>query len=180
MFKVGDLIIYSGQGICCIDDICEQRFLGVAKEYYILHPIERLGLKISIPIDNDKISMMELINKEEACEIMETFKLPGIDWIELASYRIQQYLEIVKRGNRKEISKVANTLLRKKHNAELKGKKLYEQDTNLLNNIKNILFLEIAIALDTTFEAINERITSLIIESMEDGAYKEIGKDVEN
>lgn len=80
---------------------------------------------------------MEIISLEGANEIMEAFKLPGIEWIELASYRSQAYSDIVKNGNRIEISKVANTLIRKEHETQLKGKKMNGQDTNLLNNIKN-------------------------------------------
>lgn len=71
MFKVGDLIIYSGQGICRIDDICKQRFLGEAKDYYVLHPIASPSLKTSTPVDNDKVLMLELINMDEALEIIE-------------------------------------------------------------------------------------------------------------
>lgn len=180
MFKVGDLIIYSGQGICRIDDICEQTILEESKDYYILYPVASPSLKISTPVDNKKVLMMELISKADACKAMESFKKPGIDWIEIASNRMGQYSEIVKKGNRREILKVANTLMRKKYETELKGKKMYGQDNNFLNNIKNILFSELALAFDTTFEAIDERITSLIVETMEEETYKEIGKDVEN
>jgi CarD family transcriptional regulator len=162
MFNIGDLIIYSGQGICSIDDICERTFLGVTKSYYVLHPIENSSLKISAPVDNDKVMMLELINKNEAEEIIESFRLPGIGWIEIASHRIQGYSEIVKKGNRKEISQIANTLMRKKYKAELSGKKLYEQDSKLLTAIQNILFTELAMSLNTTFEEINEKIKSLI------------------
>jgi CarD family transcriptional regulator len=180
MFKVGDLIIYSGQGICRIEDICEKTILGETKDYYILHPVAGSSLKISTPVDNKKVLMMEIISLEEAHEIIEAFRLPGLEWIEAASYRVQEYSNIVKSGNRKKISKVANTLIRKKHEAELNGKKIPEQDNRILNNIKNILFLELAIAFETTFEAIDERITSLIVETMEEKTCEEFGKDVEN
>ena len=174
MFNIGDLIIYSGQGICQIDDICEQRFLGEAKDYYILHPVASPSLKISTPVGNDKVVMLKLISRDEASEFIESFKEPGIDWIEIPSHRTAQYSDIVKKGNRKEILKVANTLMRKKYELDLKGKKFYEQDNNLLSNIKNILFSELAIALDTTSEKIDEKITSLIAESMGENAYKEL------
>ena len=40
MYNIGDLIIYSSHGICRIDDICEKEYYGVAKNYYVLHPME--------------------------------------------------------------------------------------------------------------------------------------------
>jgi CarD family transcriptional regulator len=77
MFNIGDLIIYSSHGICCIDDICEKTYTGVAKNYYVLHPTENSNLEISVPVDSDKVTMLELLNREEAEEIIESFTIPG-------------------------------------------------------------------------------------------------------
>jgi len=164
MFNIGDLIIYSEQGICHIDEICEKTFMGVTRKYYVLHPIDNCRLEISIPVDSDKVMMLELIQREEAEEIIESFKLPGLDWIEINTFRMQTYSGIVKQGDRKEISKIANTLMVKKHQCEALGKKFYEQDNRLLISIQNILFAELAMALNTTSEEINERITAMIAE----------------
>lgn len=165
MFSVGDLVIYSGQGICKIDEICDKTFLDVTREYYILHPIENPRLKISVPVDNDDVLMKSLINKDEAEEIMESFKLPGMDWIEIPNHRLQVYNSIVKKGKRKEISMIVNTLMRKKIELENNGRKFDERDKKLLISIQDILFSELAHTLDTTTEAINERINSIINEN---------------
>ncbi|MGO5067087.1 MULTISPECIES: CarD family transcriptional regulator [unclassified Clostridium] len=66
MFSIGDLIIYSGQGICFIDDISKKTYGDFTKEYYVLHPIENYKLTISIPVDNDKVTMLEIIDRNEA------------------------------------------------------------------------------------------------------------------
>ena len=73
MYNVGDLVVYSSHGICRVDDICEKTLLGETKKYYELHPVEDDNLKISVPVDNDKVTMLELLNKE-AEEILESFK----------------------------------------------------------------------------------------------------------
>ncbi|MFL0268692.1 CarD family transcriptional regulator [Candidatus Clostridium radicumherbarum] len=164
MFNIGDLIIYSVHGICHIDDICEKTYSGITRNYYILHPIDDCKLKISTPVDNNKVTMLELIDKYEAEEILESFKLPGVSWVEIGSQRSEIYYEIVKKGNRKEISKVLNALLRKKHKTEVNGKKLHEQDNKLLKFIENILFTELAMSSNTDYEAIHEKVTSLISE----------------
>lgn len=168
MFNIGDLIIYSAQGICQIDDICKKTCFGATKDYYILHPIQDIKLTIYIPVDNDKVVMMGLVHRDEAEEIIESFKLPGTSWVDISSQRAEIYNAIVKRGNRKEISKVLNTLIRKKYEADINGKKLYQQDSNLLIYIKNILLTELAMALNTTFDAIYEKIIRLIAESEEE------------
>ncbi len=165
MFSVGELIIYSRQGICCIDDICKKTYDGVTKVYYVLHPIENCKLTISIPVDNYKVTMLDIIDKNEAKQIIESFRFQGVSWIEICSQRNSIYLEVLKKGNRKEISKMVNTLMRKKYRADINGKKLYKQDHELLDFAQNILFKELAISLDTTFEAIYEKITNIIVES---------------
>lgn len=162
MFNIGELIIYSAHGVCHIDDICEKTYLGVTKSYYVLHPLQDAKLMISIPVDHHKVNMLELIHRDEAEEMLESFKGPGISWIELNKQRTQVYHEIVKTGNRKEICKVLNTLMRKRNESEQSGKKLNEPDTKLLKFVQNILFSELAVSLDTTFEAVYEKSISFI------------------
>jgi CarD family transcriptional regulator len=160
MFNVGDRIIYASQGICQIDEICEKTVLGVTRDYYVLHPLDNPSLKISIPVDND--IMNKLVDKKEAEEIIESFKGPGVRWIEKSSQRIQVYDGIIKKGDRREISQVANTLMREKIKAEKSDKKFPEKDRELLDFIQNILFSEIAISLNTSFEAVHKRVLDLI------------------
>lgn len=160
MFNVGDLIIYSSQGICQIDEICEKTVLGVTRNYYVLHPLDNPNLKISIPVDND--IMNRLVDRDEAEEIIQSFKLPGVSWIEKSSQRIQAYNGIIKKGNRREISQVANTLMKEKIKAESSGRKFPEKDRELLDFIQNILFSELAMSLNTTFEAVHKKVLDLI------------------
>ncbi|MBM4762926.1 CarD family transcriptional regulator [Bacillus sp. B15-48] len=159
MFNIGDLIIYSAHGLCKIDDICDKTISGITRKYYVMHPVKNSQqLTISTPVDNDKVVMLELIDKEEAREILESFKQPGIRWDDKPNSRNQVFSDIVNTGNRKEIAKVVNTLLRKKLAAEANEKKLYEQDNRLLNHVQNILFEELAISLNTNIDGINNTV----------------------
>lgn len=165
MFKIGDLIVYSGQGICCIDDICEKTIMGETKEYYVLHPVDSSTLTISILVDNEKVIMLDIIQSDEAEKIIDSFKEKGVDWIEINSQRNVEYSDIVKTGKRSEIAKVVNTLMRKKYITEIKGRKFYEQDTRLLVSVQNILFSEFAMSLNTTYEEIKNKVLNIIEES---------------
>lgn len=162
MFNIGDLIIYVAHGICIIDDICEKTYMGITQNYDVLHPLEDCKFKISTPVDNDKVTMLELIDKEEAKVIMESFLQPGISWVEIMSHPTQLYSEVVKQGNRKEIAKVVNTLMRKKYRAESNGRKFHKTDNDLLSYVQNILFAELAMSFNTTFEEINDKVMSLL------------------
>ncbi|WP_240270807.1 CarD family transcriptional regulator [Paenibacillus timonensis] len=157
MFHEGDLIIYSVHGVCRIDEVCVKSLAGVSKSYYELHPLGNETLKISTPVDNASVLMQKLMGPEEAKTLIDSFRAPGIPWIDNNNERHHRYAAIVKTGNREEITKVASTLMRKKQGAELNHKKLGNQDNQLLLGIQNILFNEMAIALNMTFEdVVNE------------------------
>jgi len=79
--------------------------------------------------------------------------------------RNQVYSKVVKNGDRKEISKVISTLMRKKLKIEAEGRKFHQQDIKLLSNVQSILFTELAFKLNTTFEVINRKVARLINEN---------------
>lgn len=162
MFKKGDLVLYSAHGICKIDDICEKTISNTKKSYYSLHPMNDGKLRISIPVDNDKITIQELLTKEEGENIIESFKFEGYEWIDIDNERCTKYNEIIKQGNRTEIAKIANTLMKKKLELESNGKKFHEKDKRILQGIQSILFSELAFILDTTLEEIEDEINGYI------------------
>lgn len=165
MYNIGDTIIYSAHGLCQIDDISEKTISGVTKIYYVLHPLNNEKLEISTPIDHK--SILSIMNKDEAEQILALFTEPGVDWIEKGNQRAQAYSQMVKKGNRSDIAKIINTLLTKKHELEANEKKFPEQDRKLLASMQSILFAELALALDTTSERIAEKVDRLLgIEQM--------------
>lgn len=163
MFTIGDQIIYSAHGLCRIDDICEETILGVTKKYYKLRPTENNHhITIKTPVDNDKVLMLSLLNKEQANEIIDSFHNPALDWNDNPNARLAYFSELINTGDRREIAKVVNTLMRRKIEAKLQGRNLYERDHKILNSTQMILFKELSLSLDTTFEEINRMVNSRI------------------
>ena len=162
MFNIGDTIVYSVHGLCKIDDICEKTISDVTKTYYVLHPLGQINLTISIPIDSDKVVMLKTMNRDEAEEILYSFKLPGINWIDDVRQRVMKYNGLIKRGNRQEIARIANTLMRKNYELSVSKRRLYDQDRKLLHSIQTILFKELAMTLNTSVDHINEQINKMI------------------
>ncbi|MEK9199071.1 CarD family transcriptional regulator [Ureibacillus sp. 179-F W5.1 NHS] len=162
MFKVGDTIIYSAHGLCHIDDISEKTFSGVTKTYYVLHPLNNNKLEICTPVDNKSISMLEIMNKEEANAILNVFTQPGIEWIEKTNHRTQTYSNLSRKGNREDIAKIIKTLMIKKYELECNDKKFPEYDRKLLMSIQNILFAELALSLEMSIEQIHTKILEIL------------------
>lgn len=166
MFKKGDLILYSVHGICKVDDICERTISYMKKSYYILHPINDNNLSISTPVDNYKVKILELLTKEQAEEVLESFKNPGKEWIEIDRERSEIYNNIIKSGNRNEIIKIVNTLMRVKIDLEKEGKKFHEKDKKMMLDIQNILFSELAFSLNMESDEVAKKVNSYIKQSM--------------
>jgi CarD family transcriptional regulator len=162
MFTIGDTIIYSVHGLCQIDDICEKTYSDVTRNYYVLHPLSQTNLTISVPVDSDKVIMLETMNREQAEEILQSFNEPGVTWVEDVKKRKLHYNNIVKTGDRREIAKIANSLMRKNLEYSLDKKRMYDQDRRLLSTIQDLLFKELANSLDRSFEDISAQIDELI------------------
>jgi len=162
MFNIGDTIIYSVHGLCQIDDICEKTYSDVTRNYYVLHPLSQANLTISVPVDNDKVIMLKTMNREQAEEILQSFNKPGIPWVEDVKKRKSQYNNVVKTGDRREIAKIANSLMRKNFEYSLDKKRMYDQDRRLLSTIQDLLFKELANSLDTSFEDIFAQVDGMI------------------
>lgn len=165
MFTIGDHIIYSAHGICRIDDICEETISGVTKKYYKLHPLENSQrVTIRTPVDNEKVLMLNLLDKEQAAELIETFREPGVEWNDNPNARQALFNKMIDTGDRKEIAKVVNTLMRNKIELQQEGRNLYERDHKILNATQSILFKELALSLDTNFQEINNLVIKFIKE----------------
>ncbi|WP_203334812.1 CarD family transcriptional regulator [Planococcus beigongshangi] len=159
MFNIGDQIIYSTHGLCIIDDIREETIAGVTRKYYLLHPTENHHrITIRTPVDNDKVVMLSLMKKDAALDIIKAFEEAPLEWAESPNARFNYFSDILNTGDRQSVAQVVNTLMRRKIDAKLEGKNLYERDHKILNSAQSILFKELALALDITFEEVNQLI----------------------
>ena len=163
MLQIGDLTIYQEHGICRVKDISEKTYSNNTKTYYVLQPIDNSNqLTFNIPVENHKKLLTELMDKEEAKKVIQSFHLDGMEWIEKPQQRTNSYTKVLNSGDRIEVAKVANTLLIKKREIENGGKKFSENDRKLLMNIEEILFNEMAIALDIPVKDVKKEINSII------------------
>lgn len=160
MFAIGDHIIYSTHGLCKISDIYDMTVSDVTKQYYQLQPLENTLVTISTPVGNDKVVMLKLLQRDEALEIIEVFKQPEVEAEILQNPKVQP--KKIQSGDRMQIAGVINGLLRKKFDTQIQKESFYAHDYKLLNNTQIILFKELAHALDTSFEEVNQMINDLI------------------
>jgi len=162
MYKTGDVIVYSAHGLCRIEDITDRTIQDVTRTYYVMHPLAHPDLTISCPVDSDKVLMLDSMDEDQAEHILRSFLKPGVSWVDDYRQRSAKYKENVKTGDRMIIAQTANTLMLKEIDQSKRNKHLYETDRRLLGDIQNVLFNELALSLNTTFEEIEKQVKDMI------------------
>ncbi|MEK4426749.1 CarD family transcriptional regulator [Solibacillus sp. FSL K6-1523] len=158
MYNVGDTVIYSSHGLCSIEEICEQTFSEITKNYYVLKPLNDPNLTIRTPVDNSNTQIRDIMKKEEAIKILHSFTSPGIEWVEQSTHRMRLHTEIIKTDDRQKQAHLLNTLLRKKMDYEALEKKFPMQEEKLLLTLQELIFSEFSIVLNKSSEEIYDEV----------------------
>ena len=88
MFKSGDYVVNSNNGICKIDGTVTMNTPNGNKEYYLLIPLNEPSAKIYIPLDSASRRIRYAMNREAAMQLincikndtMSTRKVPMTGW----------------------------------------------------------------------------------------------------
>ena len=74
MFKVNDYVIYNSMGVYKIIDIRKEKDINDEEtEYYIMQPVYGNNLTIKTPVDNTKIFMREILDKDDAMSLLSLY-----------------------------------------------------------------------------------------------------------
>lgn len=151
MYKVGDMIVYGGTGVCKVIDITIPEFAKAngGREYYELEPIYERGT-IYAPVNNGQIQMRHVIAKKEADNMIDM--IPEIETEEFAEKSTQKLTEHYKSKLRnqdcEDLIRVIMSAHEKKIKAEEAKKKFGQIDKKYMKKAENLLYGELAIALD--------------------------------
>lgn len=162
MFKINDYVIYGSNGVCQIEEIEKMSLRNQELEYYILSPVYNNEMIIKIPVNNKKILMRELMSKTEVMSLIEDISRNETIEIDDARKRAQEYREIIKSGNVKEIIKVINSIRLEENEKISLGKKLNKTDEDIMIIARKQLYQEIAIVLGIDIDEVGDYIRNNI------------------
>ena len=165
MFSIGETVFYGAHGVCIVEDIQDQTFSGKTKSYYILRSYHDKSLKLFHPVDADDSKLTPIASKEKAKLILDTFKNPPDEWSERVIDRAHNYQKTLGSKNDFLIAQMMNTIIRKKNELELEGKKLASQDMQMLKQITPIMHKELSVSLEIPVEEIADKIEEIIREN---------------
>lgn len=150
MFEIGEYIVYGMNGVCKVEAVGPMNMSGIDSEkvYYTLTPLYTRGSKVYTPVDNRKIIMRKVVNKTEACELIDEMTSIEEFQEENDKNREMAYKEAIKSCDCREWIRVINTVLKRKEERLAQGKKMSACDERYLKSATENLYGELAISLN--------------------------------
>lgn len=140
MFQIGDKILYPMHGAGTIEAVEEKEVLGQNKLYYILN-IPGVKMQIMIPKDNvDNLGVRQIVEPEILENVLRSFHLGNTDPV---IYENQRYCRDINKKKIKSGDIYKGTEIIRDLTRKGKRSKLGAEDTNMLNNARQIFESEL-------------------------------------
>ena len=156
MFKKGDYVVNSNNGICKIEDIIMMDSSNGKKEYYLLIPISEQTAKVYIPVDRADQRIRLAMNKEQALQFIHAIKDIKETYVENEKEREKTYKEAVNSREPRRMVGIIKTLYLRRLERAGAGKKTTTIDERYFKLAENYLHSELAFALQVGKEEINQ------------------------
>ncbi len=176
MYQVGDYIVYGAQGVCKVlevgtkehtDDFDDGFDVWDEEEeddtlYYTLSPCYEKDVRIYTPIDNEKVVMRPVMEKEMTLKLISDIK--DIDTLGITDEKMrdQVFKEALKTGDCRQLVKVIKTLNERRRVRIMNGKKMTTSDENFYKKAESRLYGEIAISLGISADAAKEYVAEQV------------------
>ena len=164
MFKSGDYVVNSNNGICKIDGTVTMNTQNGNKEYYLLIPLNEQTAKIYIPVDVADQRIRYAMNKEQAMQLINGIKSIHETYIENEKEREKVYKAAISSCDPQKLVGIIKTLYLRRLEREKSGKKNTVIDERYFKLAENQLHSELSFALQAEKEQVIQMITQSILE----------------
>ncbi len=168
MYQVGDLVLYGNTGVCRVDELKEQSFpsTGEKRLYYVLRPLYE-DCVISAPVDSDKVFIRPIISRQEAERVIA--RIPQIHaqaYYSKASRELAEHYEaILKSHDCDSLVELTMSIYAKKQLLADKKRKFGTVDERFLKRAEDLLFGELAAALEIPKHQVQDYIAARVEEA---------------
>ena len=150
MYQVGEKIIYGGEGVCTVEAVGPLEMAGVKnnKEYYTLAPLYREG-RIYAPVDTS-VFMRPILSREEAEELVRS--IPSIQAVPCGDRNPrllgEYYQQMLRTRSCVSMVRLIKTAYLKREARQARGSKPGQVDERYMKRAEELLYGELAAALD--------------------------------
>jgi len=156
MYQIGEKILYGGIGVCAVKDIQEV----AGRKHYVLEPLYQ-NCTISIPVDNDKIFMRPILTRQEADALIDSIpRVPAEIYHSRAVRELAGHYDAAIRSHDcAALVEVTKSIYLKKQEAEREHRKFGAVDERFMKRAEELLFGELAAALEIEREQVQDYIS---------------------
>lgn len=158
VFQINDYLIYGGSGVCVVEDICVPEINGLdpTKEYYILRPIYDNGGTIFSPVDNTRNVMRRLITRDEVSVLWEKLSATAALWNATEKIQESDFLSVIRTYDPFDWACIIKSLHERVETRIRQKKSIGETDKRYLRMTEDLLYGELAVALDIPKDQVSE------------------------
>ncbi len=144
MYQIGEAVVEKHSGLCQIQDIREEDFMGRgAVLYYVLQPFHDKGALVYVPAYSVEEKLRPLHRSEELKSYIENVKAKSMAWNNNDKERQQKFQSIVKEGTMEEQLLLMKTLIEKRKELVESGKKFRAVDERVLHELEMLVLPEV-------------------------------------
>lgn len=165
MFAVGELVLYGRTGVCRVAEIVEKTLPGekTPQLFYNLQPLYQ-SCSISIAVSNTKVFIRPIIGAEEANALIRS--LPGLEAEPYHNRNLNQLREYYRQQIESyccvDLAVLTKSIWLKRRECEATKRKLGAVDERFLHEAEELLFGELAAALDIDKTQVPAYIKSIV------------------
>ncbi len=163
MYQIGDKVLYGSTGVCQVVELREQALPATGEKclYYVLRNLYE-DCVISAPVGSDKVFIRPIISREEAEQIIR--EMPQISAAAYSGRAAReltaQYESALKSHDCRSLVGMTKSLYSKKQQLLEKRRRVGSVDERFLKRAENLLFGELAAALELPRDQVQGYITS--------------------
>lgn len=150
MYRVGEMIIYGGEGVCRVEAVGKLNMSGISREkdYYTLAPLYRDG-KIYAPVDT-KVFMRPVISREDAQRLIRS--IPDIQAPPCHERNLrlinEHYQTLLRSHQCEDMVQLIKATYERSQTRQSHGSKPGQVDERYQKRAEDLLYGELAVALD--------------------------------
>lgn len=146
MWKLGDVVVYGSAGICCVDDIRDEKFGDEVKKYFILKPLFDDKNTFFVPAFNETLmaKIRPVLTKNEALSLIRSMPEIPPEWIDNDKFRQERYRTILESGKPEMVVGMLKALYSRRLQLLEKGKKLRNSDEIFMRSGERLIENECA------------------------------------
>lgn len=164
MYQIGDYVVKLNNGVCQVKDIVtmDQPVAMRGKKYYLMVPYEDANAKVYVPVEGKNNNVRVVMSFDEAKAFIS--RIPQIQDAEILSEKVreQEYKDAIRSGSPERLMSILKNIYKRCQNRIAQGKKSTTVDERYYKQAGNMLFSELAFALNCDKSEITKLVSDYI------------------